>query len=115
MFFMFDDEPPTAPYIDFLALPGFAAAKRHLEETGHPSTWITELVDTSDKHATFLKDGRPWYKSRCPNYEGYWLEGCTGSVQCGSYGGLLPGLMWDTTCKGGFEQCPFCTKGELHE
>ena len=115
MFFMFDNEPPTAPPIDFLALPGFAAAKRHLEETGHPSTWITELVDTSDKHATFLKDGRPWYRSQCPNYEGYWLEGCTGSVQCGSRGGLLPGLMWDTTCKGGYEQCPFCTKGELHE
>ena len=99
MFFMFDNEPPAATPIDFLALPGFAEAKRHLEDVG----------------ATFLKDGRPWYKSRCPNYEGYWLEGGTGSVQCGSYGGLLPGLMWDTTCKGGFEKCPFCTKGEQHE
>ena len=67
MFFMFDDEPPSALPIDFLALPGFAEAKRHLEETGHPSTWITELVDTSDKHATYLKDGRPWYRSQCPN------------------------------------------------
>ena len=115
MFFMFDNELPAALPIDFLVLPGFAEAKRHLEETGHPSTWITEVVDTSNKYATFLKDGRPWYRSQCPNYEGYWLEGCTGSVQCGSYGGLLPGLMWDTTCKGGFEKCPFCTKGELHE
>lgn len=65
MFFVFDD----APSVDFLTLPGFAEAKRHLEETGHPSTWITKLVDTSDKYAKFLKDGRPWYRSQCPNYQ----------------------------------------------
>lgn len=111
MFFVFDDTPS----VDFLTLPGFAEAKRHLKETGHPSTWITKLVDTSDKYAKFLKDGRPWYRSQCPHYQGYWLEGCRGSVQCGSYGGLLPDLMWDTTCKGKFEQCPFYTKGERCE
>ena len=115
MFFMFDGELPDTPSVDFLALPGFAEAKRHLEETGHPSTWITKLVDTSDKYAKFLKDGRPWYRSQCPHYQGYWLEGCTGSVQCSSYGGLLPDLMWDTTCKGRYEQCPFFKKGDLHE
>lgn len=108
MFFMSDNKLPASSPVDFLMLPGFAEAKRHLEVTGHPSAWIAEVVDTSNESATFLKSGRPWYKSQCPHYEGYWLEGGIGSVQCGSYGGLLPGLMWDMTCKGEFEQCPFC-------
>jgi len=97
---MFDDKPPAAPPIDFLALPGFAEAKRRLEGAGRPSAWITELADTLNKCAVFLKDGRPGYRSQCPNYEGYWLDGGTGSVQCGAYGGLLPGLMWSTACRG---------------
>lgn len=115
MFFMSDAGPPATPPVDFLALPGFAGAKRRLEEAGHLSIWITKLVDTSNKYATFLKDGRTWYRSQCPNYKGYWLDGGSGSVQCSAYGGLLPGLMWDTTCRGEFEQCPFCVKGERHE
>ena len=60
---MFDEALPDAPPIDFLSLPGFAEAKAHLEETGHPSAWLTEVVDTSDRYTIFLKNGRPWYKA----------------------------------------------------
>lgn len=101
--------------IDFLTLPGFSEIKANLEKKGYPSGWITEVVNTSVWGAVFVKDGHPWYKSPCIYYEGFWLYGGIGSVQCGAYGGLLPGLMWDTTCKGGFDQCPFCVKGEQHE
>ena len=97
MFFMFEDlvgtPPPATPPIDFLGLPGFAEAKAHLEERGFPSAWITDVVDPTEKHAFFNKNGRPWYKSQCMHYEGYWLHGGTGSVQCRACESLLPGLM----------------------
>lgn len=94
-------------HIDYMTLPGFIKAKRHLEDSGHPSEWLTEVVDTTQKGACFLKSGRPWYRSLCPYYEGYWLHGGVGSVQCAACRNILPGLVWDTTCKEGFEKCPF--------
>ena len=110
-FFMFDEAMnsalPIATPIDFLKLPGFAEAKSHLESDGRPSAWITETVNPTDKGAIFIKNGRPWYKSPCMHYEGYWLHGGLGSVQCDVCKGLLPGLMWDTTCRENFEECPF--------
>ena len=61
MFFMFEDlvgtPPPATPPIDFLGLPGFAEAKAHLEERGFPSAWITDVVDPTEKHAFFNKNG----------------------------------------------------------
>ena len=108
------------PSPDPLSLPGFSEAKAHLESEGRPSAWITETVDTGDKHAAFLKDGRPWYKSQCEHYEGYWLLGGIGSAQCDACDGLLPGLMWDSTCKGApCAACPRYRKeesyGQQHE
>lgn len=97
--------------IDFLTLPGFAEAKKRLEETGHPSAWITKVVDPTEKDAFFHKNGRYRHKSPCEHYEGHWLLGCIGSVQCDACESLLPGLMWDTTCKEKFENCPFYEKG----
>lgn len=115
MFFMFEDlvdaPPPVTAPIDFLGLPGFAEAKAHLEERGFPSAWITDVVDPTEKHAFFNKNGRPWYKSQCMHYAGYWLHGGTGSVQCRACESLLPGLMWDTTCSKKFEDCPFYRTG----
>lgn len=98
---------PTHQLIDLLSLPGFAEVKAHLEGKGFPSAWITKTVDLTEKGAIFLENGRPSYKSKCVNYKGFWLQGCIGSVQCDVCKSLLPGLMWDTTCKEYFENCPF--------
>lgn len=103
--------PPIHQPINFLSLPGFSEAKKGLEEKGMPSAWITETVDTTEKCAFFCKGGRPWYKSQCEHYEGYWLLGGIGSVQCSACRELLPGLMWQTTCREQFENCPFYSAG----
>lgn len=62
------------------------------------------LPDTSNPYAVFVKGGKPGYLSRCPKYDGYWLEGGCGAVQCA--GALLPGLQWYTTCSKCPEACP---------
>ena len=97
-----------------LSLPGFVEAKAYLEDSGRPSGWITATVDTSDPAAQYLKAGKPWYKSACPFYQGFWLSGCIGSVAC-ERTGLLPGLMWQHTCRNQHEQCPFFLKKDAAE
>lgn len=91
-------------------LPGFAEARAYLKDKGLPATWVDEVVDPSSKWACFVKDGKPWYRSECPEYEGFWLEGSTGSVQCGMIPFLMPGLQWDNTCSKNPGLCPFRSK-----
>lgn len=103
----------TMQCIDPLTLPGFAAAKHRLESDGRPSYWIMEIVDISNPYAIYQPAGRPNYRSDCPLYDGYWLDGGIGSVQCRGVDELLPGLMWNETCEHKFEQCPFYAVGEV--
>lgn len=95
-------------------LPGFTNIIEHLKEIGRPFGWVTKVVDPSDPFATFVKAGKPWYKSDCPHYEGFWLGGFIGSVQCRACEKLLPGCQWDVACKGDFQACPFY-KEDQHE
>lgn len=99
--------------LDPMTLPGFAEVKERLEAEGSPSYWIARVVDPNSSCAVFLPNGGHWYKSGCPLYEGYWLDGGTGAVQCTGYGELLPGLMWGTTCEKKFETCPFYKDGQV--
>jgi hypothetical protein len=88
-------------------LPGFAEAKRNLEAKGHSFGLVTNVVDTSEPYAMFLKKGGHNYKSKCPHYDGYWLLGGTGSVQCKAADGLLPGLQYSLFCEKNCEACLF--------
>lgn len=92
---------------DFTKLPGFKEAIAGLEKRGRLTGWVTEIVDKENPDALFLKKGKPWYKSECPCFEGYWLDGGIGSVQCSVHEGLIPGLMWQNTCRVSFEKCPY--------
>lgn len=83
----------------------FTEEKRGLESRGYPSAWVDEVVDRTDKHAIFERNGKPHYKSQCPYYEGYWLRGGLGSVQCAAHDGLIPGLQWDKFCSKCHEKC----------
>lgn len=94
-------------------LPGFAEVRARLEAGGHPSAWITDVVDTTDPYAMFLKKGKTNYKSACPHYEGYWLHGGTGSVQCKATDGLLPGLQYTLHCEKNCEACKFYKETSL--
>ena len=91
-------------------LPGFSEARDYLDRKGLSSTWVDEVVDPSGRLACFEKNGKPHYRSECPAYEGYWLDGSTGSVQCRNVPFLQPGLQWDNTCSKNPEQCPFLLK-----
>ena len=101
----------TPPVQDGLwDLPGFSEARDYLDRKGLSSTWVDEVVDPSGRLACFEKNGKPHYRSECPAYEGYRLDGSTGSVQCRNVPFLLPGLQWDNTCSKNPEQCPFLLK-----
>ena len=89
----------------FIGLPGFQEVEAGLDARGKPSYWIFDVVNTEDKHAFFAKHGRPWYRSECPFYEGYWLLGGCGSVQCSKCKTILPGLQWDITCSKDYTNC----------
>ncbi|MBQ8248053.1 MAG: hypothetical protein IJZ42_13075 [Lachnospiraceae bacterium] len=88
-------------------LPGFAEVKQRLEEQERPSAWIYNVIDTSEPFAMFLRKGKGNYKSSCPHYEGYWLLGGSGSVQCKAADGLLPGLQYSLFCAKNCENCKF--------
>ncbi len=88
------------------ALPAeFQEVITGLKERGCSTEWVTMVVDPDNRFATFVKDGKPWYRSDCQSYEGYWLHGGLGSVQCKAVGQLIPGLFWDLFCKENCEQC----------
>lgn len=105
-------QPPLPDPADPLTLPGFAEAKARLEKKGLPWGWIIKTADPTDKYTIYLKRGRPFNKSDCPHYKGYWADGVHGAVDCAACARPLPSLMWDTTCKGEFTRCPFYGKEE---
>ena len=70
-------------------------------------SWSKETVDPADPFARFLPKGKPWYKSECPYYQGYWVHGGIGSVQCAMVDHLIPGLRWYLICGKRHEKCPF--------
>lgn len=80
-----------------------------LEARGLPFGWIYRTVDTADPTACFLKQGKKLYKSDCPHFEGYWLLGGCGSVQCSlsKSNKLFPGIHWDLACRKNHQSCPY--------
>lgn len=85
--------------------PGFEKVKADLEAKGRPWEWILKTVDAKSATAVYLPAGKPWYKSECPAYEGIWLDGGTGSVQCSAVSNLLPSLQHLLYCS---ENCKSC-------
>lgn len=86
---------------------GIQDAVDHLRAMGLPATWPTRVADPNDTSTFYLPGGKPYCKSECPCYEGYYLDGLYGAVKCNGTGELLPGVVWDKTCSKGYEKCPF--------
>ena len=91
---------------------GISETIRLLEEMGRPAAWPLFVVDPSGEFVSFLAGGKPWYRSQCPCYEGYYLRGGTGSVKCRTAGELLPGVVWHNVCSKGFSSCPYYKEKE---
>ena len=90
----------------FTDYPGFEKSRQYLKSCGAPYEWIDYVVDPTNPYAKFLKNGKPGYLSQCPDYQGYWLLGGRGSVQCAASAQLIPGLHWYITCSQNYENCP---------
>lgn len=72
-----------------------------------PANWPTMVLDPSGEYVQYLPEGKPWYKSDCPYYEGYYLCGGCGSVACKTAGELLPGIVHYKVCGKDYKICPF--------
>jgi len=93
----------------------YARIAADLEAKGKPSYWIHEVVNRETPHAIFLNLGKPFYKSKCPLFEGYWLHGGCGSVQCKASKDLFPGLHLELTCRDNHEVCPYYKAAQVAE
>lgn len=89
---------------------GIQEVVENLAAKGLPTEWPARVADPHDEHVFYLQKGKPWYESKCPRYEGYYLGSNSGGVKCCGTGGLLPGVVWYKTCSKGHENCPFFRK-----
>lgn len=87
--------------------PEFQLVYDKLKAGGHPADWLLQAVDPVLPTAMFVKGGKPWYLSPCPHYDGYWLDGHIGSVQCKNVTNLLPGHFWYSFCREKCRACPY--------
>lgn len=102
--FLFVKEAVWRRYMDEL---GIQKAIDYLKAKGLPAEWPTYVVDPSEEDVIYLPEGKPYYKSACPSYEGKYICGGFGSVRCRTAGELLPGIVWDNICSKDFRRCPF--------
>ena len=86
---------------------GIQQAVEYLQAKGLPGTWPTQVADPDDGGTFFLPKGKPYNKSDCHCYEGYYLDGISGAVQCSGAGELLPGIVWDNVCSKDYNLCPY--------
>ena len=93
-------------------LPGFEEARERLHSKGLPFAWVDRTADPAAPFAAFLPGGKPAYRSECPEYGGYLLDGGVGAVRCRAVSGLLPGLHWYFTCGKTPDRCPFRDRRE---
>lgn len=102
--FFFGD--PVPAWWDLRELLGIQRVVDDLKSRGFPHEWPMKTVDINDPATVKAVVTAGSYKSRCPHYKGFWLCGGIGSVECAAFGGLLPGIVWYTTCEKRCEQCP---------
>ena len=102
--FFFEREPVWRQHMEEL---GIQKVVDNLKRKGLPCEWPTEVVNPENVFALKAKVTAGCYKSNCPHYEGYWLHGGAGSVECAAAGELLPGVVWYETCSKRHEECPF--------
>lgn len=79
--------------------------KEKLQSRGRLAAWIERIVDVNSESAQFLKSGGSSYRSICPCYLGFWLDGGIGSVNCSASVSLLPGIIWYLVCNNQSDKC----------
>lgn len=107
MFFFMEKEQLWRRYMEEL---GLNRVIDNLESRGKPSFWVTQVADPAEPGTLKATVTASSYRSKCPHYDGYWLCGGTGAVECAAAGERLPGIVWYEVCSKEYEKCPFCGK-----
>lgn len=85
--------------------------KENIVSKGYKCEWVDKVADPNECGTCFVKNGKGSYKSTCHNYEGYYLSGGGGSVQC-KCAGLLPGIIGYEICFKEDLKCPYLEQEE---
>ena len=102
--FFFGKEPAWQKYKQEL---GVQRAVDYLKGKGLPARWPEQVPDPKEHGCLYVPGGKPYNRSNCPEYEGYYLYGGCGGVKCRAAAEILPGIAWDTVCRNDFTKCPF--------
>lgn len=104
LMFLFLEQPAWQKYRQEL---GIQRTVGYLQEKGLPYWWPEQVPDPNESGTIFVPGGKPYNRSNCPHYEGYYLHGGCGGVSCRAAGEILPGIAWDAVCRNDFTKCPF--------
>ena len=88
------------------AMPRFLEFESSLPQKHSKATPIRSVADPNKPFVYFEKNGRLCYKSECPHYDGYWLDGVSGAVICKQLDFLLPGVILELYCRNHCDECP---------
>ena len=91
---------------------GIQQAIDNLKERGFPHEWPMYVPDPENPATLKATATKNNYKSQCPYYQGYWLCGGIGGVECEAAGEIIPGNAWYTLCEKKHTQCPFYKEKE---
>lgn len=104
-FFMEEKKPPV--WRQYMEELGIQKDIDYLKSKRLPHEWPIHVVDLANPATLKATAVAGLYKSQCQHYDGFWLCGGTGSVECATAGELLPGNVWYNVCSKKYRQCPF--------
>ena len=90
-------------------MPLFLDFEKDVQARGLKTAQTRMTANPDDKYTFFEKNGKLCYKSDCPHYSGYWLDGRFGAVVCKQVEFLLPEIILELYCRHHCSECP------LHE
>ena len=97
------------------AMPRFLEHENSLKPGDPRATPIRSAADPTQPLVFFEKNGRLGYRSSCPHYSGYWVDGFRGGVACNQIDFLLPGIILELYCRFHCEDCPLNDKSNEKE
>ena len=92
------------------AMPRFLEHENSLKPGDQRATPIRSAADPTQPLVFFEKNGKLCYRSACPHYRGYWLDGLNGAVVCNQVDFLLPGIVLELYCRNYHNECPLHTE-----
>lgn len=90
-------------------------AELNMLQRGFGAEWMRKVANPADKNTFLIKNGKLGYRSRCPAYKGYYLDGIYGATACANINFLLPGIIQSLYCDASPEKCPLFLPSTLSD